>query len=557
MKKLRLVYLLFLIFIFAIIIKLFYLQIINPIHPHSTNYLQTKKLLPERGKIFDRNHGILADNQIIYSLIIDPFQIISEGKKEALINFLSEKLSLERASIEASLNPRSRWYQVKKIDSTQKKFLEKYQEFKFIFEEEQKRFYPEASLAAHLVGFVGKNYEGENIGYFGIEGYYNKDLTGLPGFLKSERNLLNFPIFLGNQEIISPQNGRNLYLTIDIAVQKIIKEELKKGIERYKAKSGCVIVADPNNLEILGLSCLPDFDPNLYYQYKEEIFKNPAISDLFEPGSIFKPLVVAAALEEKKIKPNDLVDESAPYQIGEFQIKTWDNKYEGKISITRVLERSSNVGMVKIGEKLGKTNLYRYLKKFGFDEATGIDLQGEVKSSLKPFSLWYSIDFATVTFGQGIAVTPIQMITAFSSLINGGKLFRPQVVKKIEDKNGDFLIKPKLKRQVISSKTSEIIKKMLYLTVENAEVKWEKIKPTGYKIGGKTGTAQVPIAGHYDPNKTIASFIGFFPVEKPKVIILVTLREPTTSSWGSETAAPIFFSIAKQLLIYYNITPGE
>jgi len=513
--------------------------------------------MPQRGKIFDRSGEILADNQLVYILAVDPYQIIKNNQKNELIDFLSKKLNVDQASLAAQLNENRRWLQIKKVSFNEKRDLEKEKKFTFYFEEEQKRFYPEASLAAHIIGFVGKNYQGENIGYLGIEGYYNKDLAGLPGLLTSERNPFNLPIFLGSQEFVHPENGRNLFLTIDKSVQKIIKEELKKGIEKYQAKSGCVIAADPNNLEILGLACLPDFDPNYYYQYQEDIFKNSAIFDLFEPGSIFKPLIVAAALEEKKIRPDDQIEENGPYQLGEYQIKTWNNKYEGKISITRVLEKSSNVGMVIIGQKLGRENIYNYLKKFGFDEKTDIDLQGETETKLKPKSQWYPIDYATVTFGQGIAVTPIQMITAFSSIINGGYLYYPHVVKQIKGEKNSFEIKPKVKRRVISHHTSEIIKKMLYLTVENAEVNWKEIKPQGYRIGGKTGTAQVAIAGHYDPYKTIASFIGFFPVDKPKIIVLVTLREPTTSTWGSETAAPIFFSIAKQLLIYYNIPPEE
>jgi cell division protein FtsI/penicillin-binding protein 2 len=557
MKKLILVYLFFIIVILIIIAKLFYLQIFTSTKTIQSNYLKTEKLMPERGKIFDRYGEIIADNQLIYSLIVDPQQIIKDNKKEKLIYFLTEKLSVDKATLEAGLSRNLRWYQIKKVDPKTKKQLEKEKEFQFFFEEEEKRFYPEASLAAHLVGFVGKNYQGESIGYFGVEGYYNKDLAGLAGLLKSERNLFNFPILLGSQEFVNPENGRNLYLTIDKSVQKIIKEELKKGMENYKAKSGCVIAADPNNLEILGLTCLPDFDPNYYYQYSEDLLKNSAIFDLFEPGSIFKPLIVAAALEENKIKPYDQVNEDGPYQLGEYQIKTWNNKYEEKISITRVLEKSSNVGMVIIGQKLGRENTFKYLKKFGFGEKTGIDLQGEAETYLKPQSQWYPIDYATVTFGQGIAVTPIQMITAFSSLINGGYLYYPRTVKQISDQKNNFTVHQKVKRQVISQKTSEIIKKMLYLTVENAEVDWKKIKPHGYKIGGKTGTAQIAIAGHYDPHKTIASFIGFFPVDKPKIVVLVTLKEPSTSTWGSETAAPIFFSIAKQLLIYYNIPPEE
>jgi cell division protein FtsI/penicillin-binding protein 2 len=212
--------------------------------------------------------------------------------------------------------------------------------------------------------------------------------------------------------------------------------------------------------------------------------------------------------------------------------------------------------MVYVGEKLGDEKLYDYLKKYGFGQPTGIDLQGEVSGYLKPKSQWYPIDFATVTFGQGIAVTPIQMIRAFAALVNGGVIFRPYVVLKIISSEGkQKIIKPKKEGQVITNITSQIIKKMLMEVVESGELKWAR--PKGYTLGGKTGTAQVPIKGHYDPQKTIASFIGFGPVKEPKFLVLVILRQPKTSPWGSETAAPLFFEIAKELLIYYNIPPDN
>lgn len=539
-----------------IIVKLFTLTISNSKN-FKKNYLSTKKINPSRGKIFDRNGDILANNELIYQLVINPKEIARQGKKDEYLQFLQKSLDIELASLEANFNEKLQWLPIKKISFEEKVKLEKNNKFNFIFSEENHRYYPEGSLSAHLTGFVGKNYQGEDVGYFGIEGYYNKDLLGLPGVFKTERNFLNFPIFVGNQQYLSEKNGRDIYLTIDKGIQRIVKDKLIEGIKKYQAKSGCLIVANPNSMEILSLVCLPDYNPNKYYLFNEGIFKNPAISEVYEPGSTFKPLIVAAALEERKIKPIDQINEDGPYQISGYQIKTWNNQYEGKISITKVLEKSSNVGMVKIGEKLGRKKIYQYLIKYGLNEPTDIDLQGEISNNLKDFNHWYPIDFATVTFGQGIAVTPMQMISAFSSLINGGILYQPQVAKKIISNEKTFTLKPKIKRRVISKKTSEIIKQMLYSTVENGETSWQKIKPNGYKIGGKTGTAQIPIAGHYDPNKTIASFIGFFPVSEPKIICLVILQEPKTSIWGSETAAPLFFEIAKELIIYYNIAPDE
>lgn len=553
MIRVKLLLLFFFVMFVIISVKLFYIQLLHPVSSSLDNYLKTRKIYPERGKIIDHNGTPFVLNQNSYLLYIEP-------KKISDVRYVSQKLSdvlhIDEASIEAKIDTTKVWVSLKGgIEEDQKTIIEKLNLGGVGFEYEMKRYYPEASLSAHLVGFVGKNNGGDNVGYFGLEGFYDKDLKGLSGFLETERDLMGRPIFIGMQERVNSQDGRDLQLSVDKTVQEITKRKLQEGLEAYKAKQGCIITADPYSMKILGFACLPDYDNSQYYLFNEGYFKNPAISEVYEPGSIFKPLIMAAAIQEKKIKPDDFYNEDGPVQVGEYRIHTWDDKYEGKISMTRILEKSSNVGMVYVGEKLGDDNVYSYLQKYGFGQITGIDLQGETTGYLRPRNNWYPIDFSTVTFGQGIVVTPIQMIRAFSAIINGGKLIRPTVVEKIIAPNEVKNIKPQVERKVIDGKTSEIIKKMLISTVENGEYKWDR--PKGYLIGGKTGTAQVPIQGHYDPSKTIASFIGFLPADKPKFITLVMYREPQTSPWGSETAAPTFFEIAKELIVYYNITPDQ
>lgn len=528
------------------------IQVLNT-YSYSGDYLQSQKIYPERGKIYDVNNHLLVTNQTKYLVYAEPKKI---EKKNYIVRDLEKVLEIGEATIEAKLDLSKDWVRVKSgVSKDKKDEISKLHINGIGFQEEQYRAYPEASLSAHLLGFVGKNKSGEDIGYFGIEGYYEKELTGLAGMMKSERDLLGRPIFIGTQEKVDPQNGGDLILTIDSAVQTLVKKKLLKGLETYEAKEGCVIVADPNTMKIMSMVCLPDFDPDQYYLFSEDLFKNAAISNLYEPGSTFKPLVVAVAIEEKAIKPDDFMQEDGPITIGEYTIRTWNDKYEGKISMTRVLEKSSNVGMVYIGSKLGNDKLYQYLKKYRFGKETGIDLQGETSGYLKDQKDWYPIDYSTVSFGQGIAVTPIQMIRAFTALINGGNLLKPYVVDKVVTNNNERKQEATVVSKVISDRTSQIIKKMLVSTVENGELKW--LKPIGYKIGGKTGTAQIPIKGHYDESKTIASFIGFAPADKPKFIALVIVREPKASQWGSETAAPIFFDIAKELLLYYNIAPDR
>lgn len=550
--KIRLIFIIFSIALCGILVKLFYLQILHPFSS-SIDYLTTRKIPAERGKIFDVNGQPLAVNQVTYLLF-------SEQKKikelDSVIRKIAPIIAMDQASIEAKINLNAHWSPIKSgVTKQEKEQIINLGLTGLGFDEEYRRYYPESSLSAQLLGFVGKNIEGGNIGYFGIEGYYDKDLMGLPGLLKSERDLIDRPIFFGTQEKIDPENGRDFYLTIDKSVQRIVKDKLISGIERYKAKEGCVIVANPNNLEILGMACLPDYDPDKYYQFSEDYYKNPAITNLYEPGSTFKPLIMAAALDAKAIKPDSIYDEKGQVRVGDYTISTWNNKYEGKISMTRIMEKSSNVGMVYIGEKLGKKKLYKYLNLYGFGQATGIDLQGENTGYLKRENQWYPIDYATATFGQGIAVTPIQMIRAFAVTINGGKLYTPHVVKKIVGAEDEQIIDNQNYERVVSVNTSEVMKKILENTVANGEVSWAA--PKGYAIGGKTGTAQIPIQGHYDATKTIASFIGFAPVSKPVFMVMVILREPEASQWGSETAAPLFFEIAKELILYYNIAPGQ
>ncbi|PIY71968.1 hypothetical protein COY87_03450, partial [Candidatus Roizmanbacteria bacterium CG_4_10_14_0_8_um_filter_33_9] len=427
MTKVRLLFFSFICLFLIIILRLFYIQVINPVN--TSDYLKTKTIYPQRGRVFDRNMLPLVTNQTKYRLFMEPQKVKNEYDT---FKTIAPILGMEEASIEARFDKTKNWVSIKLgLSKNQVTQLELTKLTGMGYDEEQTRYYPEGSASAHILGFVGKNIEGDSVGYFGIEGYYDKDLSGLPGLIRSDRDLLNQPIFLGTQEKTAPENGRDLVLTIDSSVQNIVKKQLKEGIDRYDAKKGCVIVADPKTMEILSLICLPDFDPEVYYSTSEETFKNSAISDLYEPGSTFKPLIMAAALQNKAIKINDIYNESGSVTIGEYTIQTWNNSYEGKINMTRILEKSSNVGMVYIGEKMGNKMLFDTINKYRFGEKTDIDLQGEVSGYIKPYSKWYPIDFATATFGQGLVVTPIQMIRAFASIINGGHLMQPFIVKQL------------------------------------------------------------------------------------------------------------------------------
>ncbi|MFS8159614.1 MAG: peptidoglycan D,D-transpeptidase FtsI family protein [Candidatus Roizmanbacteria bacterium] len=549
-KRLHILFLLLVGFLGLIVIKLFYIQAFQTNAYSASRYLRTDRIAPKRGEIFDKSNQPWVINQTLYKLYSEPQKVTD---KEHVIQKLDSILSIGEATLEAKLDTKKQWVSIiDGVTEKQKVSIEKLSLKGIGFESYDNRYYPEASLSAHILGFVGKTDKGRQIGYSGLEGYYEKDLAGLPGLVKTERDILGKPIIVGIQEKVAGENGRDLYLTIDKTAQKIVKDTLKAGIDRYGAKSGCVIAQNPKTGEIKAFSCLPDFDPSDYGSYTEDVFKNQGVSSLFEPGSIFKPLVMAAAINDKAIKVDDTYDENGSVTIDGYEINNWDDTYKGKISMSDIIEKSSNVGMVYVGSKMKKENLIDYLQKYGFSDKTGIDLQGEVTGSLRPVKSWKKIELATVTFGQGIVVTPIQMISAFSSVVNGGYLMKPYVVAAMASEDGiKKEINPKIIRRILTQKTSDSMKEILLKAVKHGEVKW-KI-PTGYKVGGKTGTAQIAVSGSYDASKTTASFVGFTPIDDPELIMMVTLKEPTSSPWGSETAAPLFFEILKDLLVYYNM----
>lgn len=474
---------------------------------------------------------------------VDPKILISERKKRTQAN-------LEREN--------AVWVPLAhKVEDKIKREIENLNLSGLGFEREDMRFYPEASMAAELLGFVGSDEQGNAQGYFGLEGKYNLELRGRPGFLRQEKDAQGRPILLGKTRLQPTENGRNLVLGLDRTVQFSVERRLKEGIEKYGAKSGSVVVMEPQSGQILAMASFPRYNPTSFFLYDKALYPNPIVTSSYEPGSTFKVLVMAAALNEGAVLPETRCDKCAgPRTIGDYTIKTWNSKYYPNSTMTEVLEHSDNVGMVFTSEKLGQEKFYKYLSDFGIGENTGIDLQEESSPELRPKKDWYPIDWATVAFGQGIAVTPIQMLRAVGAIANDGKIMEPHVVKEVIDPEGKVMkIKPKTVRQVVSAKTAKILTEMLINAVEKGEAKWAK--PEGFRIAGKTGTAQIPLAGHYDQDKTIASFVGFAPADNPKFVMLVTLQEPTSSPWGSETAAPLWFNISRDLFTYFGITPGQ
>jgi len=554
MTIVRFVFLFFIIAFGFIMHRLFVIQVLS-----SDNYIPIQKFvtvtkdLSLRGEIFDTNNTPLAVNTQKYTIYGNTEKLREEYNiRRKLQNILKIKDSTMSAILD-----KKQWQKIKTgVSSDTKDKIKKYYPTYVNIEDEWVRAYPEGSMSAQVLGFVGRDDIGNPKGYVGVEGYFEQELRGLPSVEERESDLRGVSFTGGASNGSSGRAGMKLRLTIDRNLQKIVEDRLYKGVERFDAKQGCAIVMEPYTGKIRAIGCVPSFSPEKYYEYKDADFTNGLISTIYEPGSTFKPLVVAMGLDTKSIKADQVFDEKGPYKIGEYNIQTWNNEYSGRISTTQILEKSSNVGIVKIIEKIKKKSVNDYLNRLGFREKTGIEIQGETNGLVKDSSLWYPIDYATLSFGQGIAITPIQLVAAFSSLANDGYVVKPTVIDDITDSSGKkvYTSTTNSKKTVYSPKTVSTMKKMLNAAIENSEATYTQ-KPARYSFCGKTGTAQIPIEGHYDPTKTIASFIGFFPCDKPKMLIFVMYKEPKGSIWGSETAAPTFFEIANRLILYYNIAP--
>jgi len=424
------------------------------------------------------------------------------------------------------------------------------------FTQGEGRFYPEASVAAQLLGFVGKDDSGNDLGYFGLEGYYNLPLSGKPGFVGQEKDAKGVPILLGGTKEVTAINGVDLITSVDKRIQLLIEKNLEDGITKYGAKGGSITIMDPYTGKILGMAAYPSFDPSKYWEYNDEVFRNPVISNSFEPGSIFKILVMASGLDSGVVTPDMKCNIcSGPINVDDYQIETWNNEYHPDSSMTEVIVNSDNVGMTFVGQKMGANALYDYLQKFGVGSTTGIDLQGESASPLRKRGTWSNVDLDTTTFGQGIAVTAIQMVRAVSVIANGGYLPFPHIVTQIRGDGWQENVDPPDSLRVISQKAAGEITQMMVDAANLGEAKWTKIP--GFTVAAKTGTAQIPVAGHYDPTNTNHSFVGFAPVGRPKFVMLVTLQSPTSSPWAAETAAPLWYSIAKDLFPYMGIQPDQ
>lgn len=544
------VFLFFLLSLTLLLIRLFYLQVVK----HSFYYkianeehAFSEQLQPRRGTIYDRNMRVLAVNLNRESAYANPREI---KDKEETARILASLLGLDKDTVFEKISKNKGFVWIKRKLTTKEALqLRKFNFAGIGFIEESKRFYPNLQLACHILGSV----DIDNKGLEGLESLYDNYLKGSGGWLISTQDAKRNLLKSYQEEFLQPKNGYNLILTIDDVIQNIAERELYKMYDKYHAKGASIIIMDPKNGDILALANYPSFDLNNMTKRPQESMRNRAINDFFEPGSIFKIVTASAALEENAVSLSDKFDcENGAWKIGKRVLH--DHRPHGILTFKEVIEKSSNIGTIKVASVFGPEKMFKYMRLFGFYEKTGIDLPGEVVGMNRPLSGWTSSSMYAIPMGQEVTTTVIQLVCAISVIADNGFLVKPRIVKQIVNEDGEVIkdFQPQVSRRVISPETASKMRGLLMGVVESGT--GQKAKMEEFSAGGKTGTAQkVEPGGIYSHSRFIASFIGFAPVSKPVFAMAVCIDEPRPVYFGGDVAAPVFKNVADEALKYLNI----
>lgn len=533
--KIKLVFAFLCLFALVIVIRLYYIQVTKGEYFEALalgQQVSFEEIGGQRGEVFFNNGEILAQTKKTYLAYVFPDKVTE-------IQRLNEILGEDISSLKDVFK--------REIDKQDLDLLTDIDGVEI--DQVWTRVYPQNKIASHVLGFI--NQEGE--GQYGIEGYYDDVLKGRQGFNTKGKSPFGYSLF-SDSGLFQSYKGTDIYLTLDYNIQYLAEKLLEQAKEDWNISSGQIIVSEPVTGKIIAMANYPRFDPNQYSQYYVGMFVNPAVQMLFEPGSVFKPFTMAQGLEQGMIEPDTTYIDEGSVKVGGPAIYNFQKRIWGEQSMTDVLEESINTGAVYVQDLVGRETFLRYLGQFGLYEKTYIDLQGETYSVNETLRNGYPRDIATASFGQGIQITPVQMIKAFSAIANQGKLMRPYIVEKAKDNNGNMIFnEPVEEGKVISPTTCQKLTSMLMSVVENGSARGTQIK--GYHIAAKTGTAQVPLTtGGYSETQTIQSFIGFFPALEPQYLIMVKLDNPESLMAG-HSVAPIFKQLAKYIIDYKEIPP--
>ncbi|MEG6585936.1 stage V sporulation protein D [Dendrosporobacter sp. 1207_IL3150] len=503
----------------------------------------------KRGVIYDRNGKELAVSLSTESVYAIPAEIRNADDTAAK---LAAILALDKDKLSAKLKKRQAFTWIKrKVDDNIAREIKKLNLPGIGLTQEGRRYYPHDNLAAHILGFTGIDSQGLD----GVEMTFDNYLRGRPGSIVVEYDARGREIPYANHRFAAPTEGNNIYLTIDLVIQQIIERELEKVMKETQAKAATIIVMQPKTGEILALANRPDYNPNKFAEYPSKLWRNVAVSNAYEPGSTFKILTTTAVLGEKVVKLDERFFDPGGIEVQGRTIHCWKHGGHGSQSFQEVVENSCNTGFVTAGLRLGRDPFYRYLEAFGLGKTTAIDLPGEAKGIMIDQNKATPINIATMSMGQSIAVTPIQLISAVSAVANDGQRNRPQIVREVRGINGELIrgFQPDTLNQVIDKSTAQQVKSVLESVVANGTGRNAYID--GYRIAGKTGTAQKVGAGGYVPGKYVASFTGFAPADDPQVAMLVVIDEPVGLYYGGQIAAPVFGAVMKDILQYLKVTP--
>ena len=552
-KTLGFVFFCFSLCLIALVARLAWIQLVEADELKERAQLQWERnapLLAPRGTIYDSSGQILANNITLQTIVAAPDQI-DDAKHTA--QALASVLDIDKKSMIKTFEQDRKFAYVKrKIDNEKAEKVKELNLAGINFIPENKRIYPNDNLASHVLGFVGTDE-----GLAGLESYYEDSLQGQDGQATLIADNLGKRVPPGITQITEPEPGSELVLTIDRNIQYIIEKELKEALEKYDAKGVHAIAANPNTGEILAMAQKPDFNPNNYSKYPDDLWKIDPVLTTYEPGSTFKLATLAAAIEENQYRATKEFYCPGYKEVTGHTIRCSSYRDGGHedINYLEAATYSCNVGFMKMGNELEAETLFDYIHAFGFGEQTGIDLPGEGRGILFNPENIYPTELATTTFGQGVSVTPIQQVMAFSAMINGGELLKPYVVKELRNGEKTKITEPQVSRKVISPDTSKQIRKIAEMVV--SEGSGANAYSEDYSFGGKTGTAQKVEGGVYQPGKNIMSFIGFAPVENPEIVLFVTIDENRDGpNWASLTAAPLFRDIMENIMNYLG-TPKQ
>jgi cell division protein FtsI (penicillin-binding protein 3) len=544
----------FILALVVLLVRLGFIQIFKSSKYLSLAQNQSRAVIemqPARGKIVDRLGRELALDVRLDSL----YAVSKEIKdKERVADKLQSVLGLSRSMIRERIGRDKLFVWIaRKLSMAKAEAVKKLKIDGLNFMKESLRVYPKGQTACHLIGFT----DIDNNGLEGIELHYNSFLKGVPGWRLVQKDAKQRELVSKELEMVPPVDGYNIHLTIDEVIQSLTEKELARTCEKFNAKGGSIVVVEPKTGDILAMATYPLYDLNQSGKSKPEIRRNRAITDLFEPGSVFKAFTLAAIVENKTFS----LDESFYCERGSWAVAgkvLHDHKGHGSLTFRQVIEKSSNIGTVKGAMRLGGDKLYKAIRDFGFGQRTGIGLAGEINGLIPHPKSWSRSSIINIPIGQGVAVTPVQLAMAVAAIANNGQLMKPRIISHIDDAQGEVIqsAQPQVVRQVISKATSLQVRTVLEGVVSRGTGK--KAAVPGFKAAGKTGTAQKILPnGTYSHDHFIASFVGFVPYDEPKAVIVVSIDEPRPVYYGGEVAAPAFSNLAASILAYWQISQNE